>query len=95
MPPYPVICCPLCVQVFSKDEGGMPRTWGPRANIHSANQKAQLAAAQLLAQLAVLRLDTAKVPPFTRPPVITSSTGTQLAISGIVCRKLISYLVEP
>ncbi|CAL8460688.1 g219 [Coccomyxa elongata] len=47
-------------EVFSKDEGGMPRTWGPRANIQAANQKARLAAAQLLAQLAVLRLDTAQ-----------------------------------
>jgi hypothetical protein len=51
------------VQVFSKDEGGMPRSWGPRANIPAANQKARLAAAQLLAQLAVLRLDSAQVLP--------------------------------
>ena len=61
-------------QVFSKDEGGMPRTWGPRANIQAANQKARLAAAQLLAQLAVMRLNTAKVLPFLSPHVITSAT---------------------
>ncbi len=50
------------VQVFSKDEGGMPRSWGPRANIPAANQKARLAAAQLLAQLAVMRVDSPQVP---------------------------------
>lgn len=54
-------------QVFSKDEGGMPRSWGPRANIPAANQKARLAAAQLLAQLAVLRLDSAQVLPSDCP----------------------------
>lgn len=50
-------------QVFSKDETGMMRSWGPRANIPAANQKAREAAAQLLAQLAVIRLDAKQVEP--------------------------------
>lgn len=45
-------------QVFSKDEAGMLRSWGPRADIPAVNQKAREAAAQLLAQLAILRLDS-------------------------------------
>jgi hypothetical protein len=45
------------MQVFSKDENGMPRSWGPRVNIPAVNQQARLAAAQLLAQLAVIRLN--------------------------------------
>ena len=49
-------CCCRRAQVFSKDETGMLRTWGPRANIQAVNQQARLAAAQLLGQLAVLRL---------------------------------------
>lgn len=49
-------------QVFSKDETGMLRTWGPRANIQAVNQQARLAAAQLLGQLAVLRLHQVGTP---------------------------------
>ena len=48
-------------QVFSKDETGMVRSWGTSANIPAANQKAREAAAQLLAQLAVIRLDSKQV----------------------------------
>lgn len=48
-------------QVFSKDETGMLRSWGPNANIPAVNQKAREAAAQLLAQLAVLRIDSKQV----------------------------------
>ena len=48
-------------QVFSKDETGMLRSWGPRANIPAVNQKAREAASQLLAQLAVLRTDSKQV----------------------------------
>ena len=48
-------------QVFSKDETGMLRSWGPRANIPAVNQKAREAASQLLAQLAVLRIDSKQV----------------------------------
>lgn len=36
----------------------MLRSWGPRADIPAVNQKAREAAAQLLAQLAILRLDS-------------------------------------
>ena len=49
------------VQVFSKDEAGMLRSWGPRADIPAVNQKAREATAQLLAQLAILRLDSKQV----------------------------------
>lgn len=48
-------------QVFSKDETGMMRSWSPSANIPAANQKAREAAAHLLAQLAVIRLDSKQV----------------------------------
>ena len=57
-------CCPEAAdaaQVFSKDEAGMLRAWGPRANIPAVNQKAREAASQLLAQLAVLRTDSKQV----------------------------------
>ena len=47
--------------MFSKDETGMLRSWGPRANIPAVNQKAREAASQLLAQLAVLRTDSKQV----------------------------------
>ena len=47
--------------MFSKDEAGMLRSWGPRADIPAVNQKAREAAAQLLAQLAILRLDSKQV----------------------------------
>ena len=47
--------------MFSKDETGMLRSWGPRANIPAVNQKAREAASQLLAQLAVLRIDSKQV----------------------------------
>ncbi len=40
----------------------MLRTWGPRANIQAVNQQARLAAAQLLGQLAVLRLHQVGTP---------------------------------
>ena len=46
-------------QVFSRDEAGLPRTWGASANIPAVNAAARLAAAQLLAQLALLRLGPA------------------------------------
>jgi hypothetical protein len=39
----------------------MLRSWGPRADIPAVNQKAREAAAQLLAQLAILRLDSKQV----------------------------------
>ena len=45
----------------------MMRSWGPRANIPAANQKAREAAAQLLAQLAVIRLDSKQVEPQIMP----------------------------
>ena len=44
----------------------MMRSWGPSANIPAANQKAREAAAQLLAQLAVIRLDSKRVELLTR-----------------------------
>lgn len=47
--------------MFSKDEAGMLRSWGPRADIPAVNQKAREATAQLLAQLAILRLDSKQV----------------------------------
>ena len=50
-------------QVFSKVEAGMMRSWGPRANIPAANQKARGGTAQLLAQLAVILLDSKQVEP--------------------------------
>ncbi|KAK9834006.1 hypothetical protein WJX81_002422 [Elliptochloris bilobata] len=44
-------------EVFSRDEAGLPRSWGPSANVPAAARDARLAAARVLAQLAVLRLD--------------------------------------
>ncbi|KAK9824432.1 hypothetical protein WJX72_010204 [[Myrmecia] bisecta] len=43
-------------EVFSRDEKGMPRAWGPRANIPAVTQRARLASAKVLAQLAILRI---------------------------------------
>ena len=44
-------------EVFSRDEAGLPRAWGPSANVPAAAREARLAAARVLALLAVLRLD--------------------------------------
>ena len=43
--------------MFSRDEAGLPRAWGPAANVPAAARDARLAAARVLALLAVLRLD--------------------------------------
>jgi len=51
--------------VFSRDEAGLPRAWGPAANVPAAAREARLAAARVLARLAVLRLD--------QPPAVRSS----------------------
>lgn len=44
-------------EVFSRDEGGLPRSWGPRADVPGAAAEARAASARLLALLAVMRLD--------------------------------------
>lgn len=44
-------------EVFSRDEAGLPRSWGSRADVPGAAAEARTAAAQLLALLAVVRLD--------------------------------------
>lgn len=44
-------------EVFSRDEAGMPRSWGPRADVPGAAAEARTAAARLLALLAIVRLD--------------------------------------
>ncbi|MCJ1422125.1 Cell wall protein rhd3 [Sticta canariensis] len=44
-------------ELFTEDEDGIPRTWGPKVSIPSVTQKARQAAAQVLALLAANRLD--------------------------------------
>ena len=51
------LCCCSFGEVFSRDEAGLPRTWGPRADVPGAAAEARAAAAHLLALLAVFRLD--------------------------------------
>jgi hypothetical protein len=55
--------------VFSRDEAGLPRAWGPAANVPAAAREARLAAARVLARLAVLRLDQ---PPAVRSGLLLS-----------------------
>jgi hypothetical protein len=49
-------------EVFSRDESGLPRSWGPRADVPGAAAQARGSAAHLLSLLAVIRTD---VPPST------------------------------
>ncbi len=67
----------VALQVFSKDESGLPRTWGPRVDIPAVNQQARAAAAQLLAQLAVIRLDLHQAR--TPSHALSSCLGSSLA----------------
>ena len=48
--------------MFSRDESGLPRSWGPRADVPGAAAQARGSAAHLLSLLAVIRTD---VPPST------------------------------
>ena len=49
-------------EVFQRDDKGMPRTWQPGVDIPAATAAARRAAAALLAQLAVVRLQPAEGP---------------------------------
>ena len=44
-------------EAFTRDEGGMPRTWTPRVDIAAITQAARGEAARSLALLALFRLD--------------------------------------
>lgn len=52
-----LVAIPTCrfQELFSMDDTKAPRMWGPRDDIPAIAQRARLAAAGVLAQLAVLR----------------------------------------
>jgi hypothetical protein len=65
-------------EVFLRDEAGLPRAWSARANIPAVTASARAAAARLLAQLAVLRID---------PPPPAGLETLEVAISELAAAK--------
>lgn len=66
--------------MFSRDDAGLPRHWGPRADIPGAAAEARAAAAGVLALLSVLRLDLPQPAAAAVDAAITSLTDQPVSV---------------
>lgn len=75
-----VIICRFS-ELFTEDESGIPRTWGPKVSIPAVTQKSRLGAAHVLALLACNRLHAEEVS--LASPALQGAAGRVQAGAGL------------